>query len=100
MVLCPADNGANYTDTFGVQYGIGCDQSIPGVGPGGSGGAELVSTNAPNLDGCLLYCSIYTSCTAVDFTSTTGPGNLNCFPYLKVTGAAIGSAGSQYAQQN
>ena len=98
MALCPVDNGANYTDTFGVQYGIGCDQSLPGTGPQGAGGPSLVNTNAPNLDGCLLYCSIYTGCVAVDFT--TAQVSINCQPLFNVTGPAIAATGSQYAQAN
>ncbi len=98
MVLCPQDNGANYTDTFGNQYLIGCDLNIAGSGPNG---INLRGAVAPSLDGCLLYCSIYSTCAAVDFTGYPPPTNAaNCFPKYTISGSATTAAGTQYAIAN
>lgn len=97
--LCAPDpNGYNqsvYSDYFGNDYFIGCDQNVAGAGP--PGGQDLKATVADTLLGCLTYCSIYNGCVGVDFTGFPVQQNAaNCYPKFS-TGAITYQAGTQLA---
>lgn len=99
--LCTSDNNqgvsyagppaSTYTDDYGLQWTIGCDNTLDIISR-----AALSSTVTDTLASCVDYCSRYESCEMVNWTgphtgdTANGP---NCFP-ASSTGAA-GAAGSE-----
>lgn len=95
--ICPGDR--NITDAFGIQYAIGCDKNITGT--------DVAPTVTQSLNGCLLYCSNFGGCVAVNYLGLPAPFNaslgraLNCYPNLD-TGSPesiTSSPGSSYAKR-
>lgn len=71
-------NQSVYTDLFGNNYFIGCNESVNGAGYGGH---DMASTVTTTLLGCVTYCSTYQHCTGLDWIGfVLGQNQANCFP--------------------
>ncbi|KAI4190539.1 MAG: hypothetical protein LQ348_003649 [Seirophora lacunosa] len=74
---CPAQNGAIYTDGFGVQYEIACGVEIDGAN-------ALSAAHADSFEKCVAFCDLLPGCTAATYPGEVGPDNLfrsNCYLY-------------------
>ncbi|KAK5724869.1 hypothetical protein LTR17_013452 [Elasticomyces elasticus] len=78
---CPANNGQTVTDSYGVQYIIGCGNDT-------TQGNYAASPASSSFNDCMNGCSIPTfktsgnagNCTAVTYQGgTNGVGNGNCY---------------------
>ena len=88
-------NGGGFTDAFGKNYAIGCDQNVLG----GPGGTDLKATALRSLKACLTYCSHYDTCVSVDFAGVGAvqPNAANCYPKRAPVGSAVAAQGTSYA---
>ncbi|KAL8648438.1 MAG: hypothetical protein Q9210_004986 [Variospora velana] len=74
---CPAQNGAIYTDGFGVEYEIACGVEI-------NGDNALRAAHADTFEKCVAFCDLLPGCTAVTYPGDVGIDNAfrsNCYPY-------------------
>ena len=93
--VCAYAGGQGFTDAFGKNYNIGCDQNVLG----GPGGTDLKATALRSLKACLTYCSHYDTCVAVDFAGTGAvqPNAANCYPKRAPVGSAVAAQGTSFA---